>query len=390
MLTQDDCKQAAFSCTWASINGKPLSNEYYYDINQLNAGDLPPDYHNLGKTLGSSDCAGNEVRFAFTTTISPELKYMDDKSDIQCGNKLNNYRFYMREGLSWCNVIEMLNYGNSVAFHDVNTNDVNNVDSIIKHYDLSQKIILNRLSGRGCKTLAEPNGNKSYVTAAQSYTPIQTITAQAGTITLYPFKVNSDLQKLLLNRVFYNSPQEIKGVIASELQLRKEERAAVHVGVHGTDNTWTSFLLWLNDTYGKDGDNSVWFPSMEEYYEYNYYRTHGSVTKSVFNNTLKLTISLPSNQYFYYPSITLNLKNLKKENLVSVSSTDLVTGLSYGNYEGGMTLNIDCRQFLVLHATHFVEKYEKNKTDSNFKDAKYFIGMLKDSDKKSNLLNRVK
>ena len=29
LLTQDDCKQVAYCCTWAAINGKPLSNEYY-------------------------------------------------------------------------------------------------------------------------------------------------------------------------------------------------------------------------------------------------------------------------------------------------------------------------------------------------------------------------
>jgi hypothetical protein len=216
------------------------------------------------------------------------------------------------------------------------------------------------------------------------------MTAQTGTIELFPFKVNDDLQKKLLNRVFYNSAQDIKGIITTELQIKKEERTAIHVGVHGTDYTWTNFLLWLNDNYGKDGDNSVWFPSMEEYYEYNYYRIHGSVNKSVFNNSIKLIISMPSNQNFYYPSITINLKSLKKENIVSVSSTDQVTGLSYGNYQDGVMINIDCRKFLVEHATHYVEKYEKSKTDSNLKDAIYFIGMLKDSDKKQNLLNRIK
>ena len=53
MLTQDDCKHAAYCRTWAMINGKPISNsetypinpnphELYYDAAQLHAGDLPP------------------------------------------------------------------------------------------------------------------------------------------------------------------------------------------------------------------------------------------------------------------------------------------------------------------------------------------------------------
>lgn len=54
-------------------------------------------------------------------------------------------------------------------------------------------------------------------------------------------------------------------------------------------------------------------------------------------------------------------------------------------------LNIDCRKFLVEHATHFVEQYEKDKSNkSNKADAGYFVQMLKASTKKTELLNRVK
>jgi len=388
LLTQDDCKHAAYSCTWAAINGKPLSRQYFYDVAHLKAGDLPIDYYYLGKTLGSSDGAGNEVRFSFTTTLAPEFDWMDAKTEVDVGYKDDYFRFYMKSGLIWDNVIEMLNYGTGIAFHDVNTDAPNNLDTILKHYNVSQQIILNRLSGRGCKTLAEPNGNKSYVIAAQSYSPIQTMTAQAGAVDLYPFQVNDDLQKQLLSRIFY-TPEQIKAAIGEQLLLRKEDRAAIHIGVHGTDYSWAKFLLWLNDTYGKDGDDSVWFPSMEEYFEYNYYRIHGSVKKSVNNNTIILTISLPSGQYFYYPSITLNLGNLKIDNIVSISSSDQITGLSYGNYEGKTMINIDCRKFLSEHATHFVEQYEKSKTNSNFEDALYFVNMLKASDKKADLLKRI-
>lgn len=48
MLTQDDCKQAAYSTTWAAINGKPLSDNYFYNAGQLLWGDLPPDIRYLG------------------------------------------------------------------------------------------------------------------------------------------------------------------------------------------------------------------------------------------------------------------------------------------------------------------------------------------------------
>jgi len=57
------------------------------------------------------------------------------------------------------------------------------------------------------------------------------------------------------------------------------DRCAINIGVHSTDAFWTDFLLWLNDTYGKDGEDCIWMPSQEEYYEYNYYRMHGKIEK---------------------------------------------------------------------------------------------------------------
>lgn len=389
LLTQDDCKQAAYCCTWAAIHGKPLSNDFFYDAAHLKAGDLPPDIYYLEKTLGSSDGAGNEVRFSFTTTLAPELDWMNAETVVNLGFTDNYYRFYLKSGLVWNNVIEMLNYGVGIAFHDVETSDVNNPDSIRMHYEVAQKIILDRFSGRGCKILAEPNGNKTYVAAAETYDPIQVMTAQAGASTLYPFKVKDDLQKQLLERFFNDDPEKIKEPIVTQLKLKKEDRAAIHVGVHGTNYAWVNLLVWLNNTYGKDGDDSVWVPNMEEYYEYNYYRIHGSITKTVTNNVLKITVNLPSDQYFYYPSVTINLKGLKKENITSISSNNSVTGLSHGNYENGVMLNIDCRKFLLEHATHFVEQYEGNKTSSNLNDATYFVSMLKDSDEKRELLERI-
>ena len=389
LLTQDDCRQDAFSSTWAAINGKPQSFDYYYDFAHLRAGDLPPDCYCLGNTLGITDGAGNEVRFSFTTTLAPEYKWMNAEQSVNLGFKGNYFRFYMKSGLVWENVREMLNYGVGIAFHDANTEEVNNTDTLLKHFIASQKIIIDSLSGRGCKTLVEPNGNKTYVTAAQSYAPIQILTAQAEADILYPYRVGWDLNKMLVKRVFYE-PEQFKLAVEDQLKLDKKDREAIHVGLHGTGSSWIDILLWLNYKYGKGGDNSVWVPNLEEYYEYNYYRVNGFVKKTINNNELKVTVNLPSDKYFYYPSVTINVNGLKKENITSISSSDQVTGLSYGNYDEGVMINIDCRKFLLQHATKFVERYEKNRVKSNYEDALYFVNMLKNSDNKQNLLERIK
>lgn len=293
----------------------------------------------------------------------------------------------------------MLNFGVGIAFHDVMATDVYDPEDILSHYKIAQDIILNRLKGRGCKMLAEPNGNKTYVEAADKYPIIRTLTAQAGAKKLLPFKVKGDLEKVLIERVFYEPRPEsglttmdvIKPVVLEELRYDRQERTAISIGVHSTDTGWIDLFEWLNDTYGKDGDDSMWFTSQEEYYEYNYYQVHGTTEVNYEDEqTIKLTVHLPGQEYFYHPSVTVNLSGVKKEDIKHISSNDEVTGLSYANYENGIMLNIDCRKYLTEHAENFVKRYEANPTNASAKaDANYFVNMLKDSDKKTELKKRA-
>lgn len=392
MLTQDDCKPAAFSTTWAAINGKPLSNKYYYNAGQLYWGDLPPDIWYLSKTLGCTDGAGNEVRFSPTTTLAPDHNKMNDKAAIILNYQKDYGRFGLKSLLVWNNVRQMLNYGWGIAFHNVDVPNEGNADMILQQFPIAQDSILKHLDGRGCKMLAEPDGNKTYVTAAVQFKPIQTMTAQAGTVKLYPFQIKDDLRNVLIERWFNDSPNYFKPIIEEQLRKPKEERMAFYLGVHGTDIGWVNFLEWINDNYGKDGDDSVWFPSQEEYYEYNYYRTHGDVkVEKLDNHTIKLTVHLPAEENFYYPSVTVNLQGLTQADITAIETDDSVSGLSYANHDGGIMLNIDCRKYLAEHATHFVEQYEKDKSDATKRaDAVYFVSMLKESEKKTELLNRIK
>ncbi|WP_286735566.1 MULTISPECIES: hypothetical protein [Sphingobacterium] len=394
MLTQDDCKQSAFSMTWAAVNGKPIDRsdikrKYYFDIEHLEADDMPPNSFLLGKTLGSTDGFGNEVRFHFTTTLAPEWTFMNDPTVVKKGFTENFFRFYMKSGLRWNNVIEMLNDGNAIAFHDLNTAAVNNVDSLIKHFDLAQQITKKRLNGRNMKFLAEPNGNKSYLQAALGFPAIQTMTAQTAADKLIPYQVNSSLNQKTLARVFVNRAAEVEKLVNDAAAKNVGNREAVHIGVHETDQDWAQLLLWLNDTYGKDGKDILWFPSQEEYYEYNYNRQNSLISSRIDGNKLIVNVKLPNQADFYYPALTLNISGLDKNSIKSISSNDAVTGLTYGNFEKGISVNIDCRRFIRQHATHYVDRYLAKKSAANLLDAKYHVHALKDSDEKKKLLRAL-
>ncbi|WON96179.1 hypothetical protein [Sphingobacterium sp. UGAL515B_05] len=394
MLTQDDCKQSAFSMTWAAINGKPIDRsdikrKYYYDIEHLEADDLPPNSYTLGKTLGSTDGFGNEVRFHFTTTLAPEWDFMDAPTAVKKNFTENFFRFYMKSGLRWNNVVEMLNDGNAIAFHDLNTAAITNVDSLIKHFDRAQQITNKRLNGRNIKFLAEPNGNKSYLQAALGFPTIQTMTAQTGADKLIPYQVNYSLYQKTLARVFVNQAAEVEKLVNNAAAQDVANREAVHIGVHETDHDWAQLLLWLNNTYGKDGKDILWFPSQEEYYEYNYNRQNSLISSRIEGNKLIVKVKFPSLPDFYYPALTLNINGLHMNSIKSISSNETITSLTYGNFEKGISVNIDCRRFIQDHATQYVNRYLSKKSAANLLDAKYHINALKDSQEKKNLLNTL-
>ncbi|MDD3273077.1 MAG: hypothetical protein PHV46_03380 [Bacteroidales bacterium] len=389
LLSQDDSRQDSFSSTFAAINGRPIPiTEYYYDVEHLEANDLPPDTLSLCKTLGYTDGAGNEVRFSFLITICPEEEWMNVKPKITPGYTLNFNRFRMKSGLTYNNVREMMNYGVGIAYHDVKTKAVDNRDSVYSHILLSHNILMDTLKGRGCKTLVEPNGNKVYLDAAKMVPFIKVLTAQSGVNKIYPFQENSDLSQIPTWRRFILE-KDFRREYEDIIKIPKEQREAVALGVHGTRLTWANNFLWMNDAYGKDGDDSVWGPNLEEYFEYNYYRVNGNIEVKQINGKIDLKVHLPSAEYFYYPSVTVNVKGIKMVDVASIKSGDEVKGMSFADYDEGVMINIDCRKYLLEHATHFVEKYEKMGLKYLKRDAIYFVNMLKESPAKRALLSRL-
>ena len=88
----------------------------------------------------------------------PQRRVDGPRRDVNPGYEKDYYRFFMKRGLNWDEIKEMMNYGVGIAFHDVMAENVNDVEEIKQHYGIAQSKIQEQLAGRKCKMLARPNG----------------------------------------------------------------------------------------------------------------------------------------------------------------------------------------------------------------------------------------
>jgi hypothetical protein len=417
LLSQDDCHHSTYSSTWALFNDRPLNYNFYYNAAQLAAWDLPPNSFLWPKDVGSTDGAGNDLRFSFTFTLYPEGEDMESRIDVMKNYNRDYYRFFKKSALVWDNVREMLVYDNGIAFHNVGVHSisVSNEDSIHDHMVVAQSIIRDKLNGRGCKVLAEPDGNKAYLRAGMKFSDIRIMTAQNDDAMfrakeIYPFNDLEFTEKETMKRWFYDGGNERKLLsdIQQNLSLPFDQRRAIQVGVHGTGSIWIELFSEVSRMYGKGGDDSVWFTSIEEYMEYVYYRNNAKVEYlSVAPNELIVRLTIPRERDFWFSSLTLNIPGIKYEDIEDIDVCDAVKGLSFANYktsysggvyEGsdpdGVMVNIDCSDLLIANAKHFTLKQsieeEPELKEFYRNDALYFVAKLKNSRLKDSLLNLLR
>ena len=98
--------------------------------------------------------------------------------------------------LVWGNLQEMMNYGVSIAFHDLNLPDEDKTeDKLLAQFPVAQSMIREKLNNRTCKMLAEPNGDKNYIKAALRYDKIRTCVHKAELQNSIHFKKTEILNK---------------------------------------------------------------------------------------------------------------------------------------------------------------------------------------------------
>lgn len=392
--TFDDCTVMAYGKAFCTINKKWVDDSRYFHVDQTTTTGVIPN-----ETLAYTDGCGKERRFTFGVSIWPDMHsaYIDDFMNPRNKSVDKNYPH-----LVWNDVVPLIDFGCDLYFHDVNTNEDNSVNGIFKGLKSSQRITEEKL-GRKMKILARPNGNNDYITAGRQYEDIVFMTTEGITdIGVRPlvnieFDDKIDLKKAVQYRRNTERTPSVNELISD---IDNEAVSGNYTWIHDFSHGPADFQFILdlfttiNDKYGRNGKDCIWFATLDEVYEYNYIRNNCIIEKKVSNNILTLKFSIPSsdfpNELQFHRDFSILLTGTSIQSDAKISCGNNVYGLSYAKQgNNSWLININCNKSLLDKAERYTTIYEKECSNSAKEDALYFINQLKES-LRNTFENRIK
>ena len=336
------------------------------------------------KFLEYSDGTGIKHRFSTSVAIWPD--------------KFGTYDYSGGWSWPWITAKEMrmfYDFGYTPLYHDITgyTSDMSqeSFDAIV---NASAQEFLN-LTGRQPKILAEPNGDHTYLTFSQANPTINMLTAQSGDARIqyaYLFAENATLDK---NDITVKRDFNISATYATDLlnnltvmrnQLRADRKWLIgssHRPNPGYQMLETSnegeykLFTQIEELYGISGDDSIWFASVDEVYEY-WFMINNTVVSStqITPNSIKYTLNVAKLDNFWFRSLSCILTGLVGN--ITIISSDNCYGLSYANKAQDVLINLDFNPDLLAKVDKYMNILTDDVTNQQaLENAQYFVQMLK-------------
>lgn len=392
-INDDSC--SIWNNIFCLVNKKYVSNEigtdpwqhkpnwsfgFHYGMSQGiydSSGEIPD------KALEYTDGTGVKHRFATTVATWVDKLYDQDPEDRDA---------LYGPAMPWNSALEariMFDFGFTIGWHDVfNTGDVRNREIFNKR--ISEKSAeFKRLTGIIPKAMIEPNGEHDYIDYSILNPLLQFIIAQGGdnhVKTVYPFKEGFSLDKrnVTIQRIFaYGTDDEYVDDLMTRLQ---DARSRTDLSLvpwligsgHQCSKTLDSTLLRrIEAVYGASGDDSIWFPSVDEFFEYWFITSLATVVKDISGQKVKFTIYLPTSENFWFKSVSCLLSGITSIEGVTIVSSDNCNGESYAINDGKLLVNLDFNPGLLDKVERYVSEYESTGDIFDKEDASYLVQLLK-------------
>lgn len=327
---------------------------------------------------------GAGVKHRYATTVSA------------WGDKLKDQYIGQDVGIHWPWTSEKefklyFDFGFMCAYHDLIGYDINTVNTQ-EAFDkcmADTATLFKDYVGRVPKLMVEPNGDHKYLTFCRKNDIVQVITAQSGDKTImkaYPFTTDFTLSKMdiAIERLFaYGTNEQYKGDLLNILSGFKTatDKNKIYwlIGSAHRSDLWESELIAkIHELYGDIGDDSLWFPTLDEFFEYWYMRTNTLSVKTITDTGVHYKMYVPKGVNFFFRDLSVLVSGISSLEGVSVVSGDNVYGTSHAVNDGKLLINLDFNPLLMERVNKYVEAFEADyNKEYAYDDAYYFVQMLK-------------
>ena len=334
---------------------------------------------------------GAGVKHRYATTVSA------------WGDKLKDQYIGQDVGMHWPWTSEKefkfyFDFGFMCAYHDLIGYDIDTVNTQ-EEFDkcMSDTVALFReYVGRVPKLMVEPNGDHKYIRFCRGNDTVQMITAQSGDSSIrkvYPFKPDFSLGKedVTVERLFAygndmtadnDNPQYAQDLldILSGFNTATDRNTIYWlIGSAHRSSHWEAVLIRkIHELYGDIGTDSLWFPTLEEFFEYWYMRENTLSVKTVTDTGVHYKMYVPKGANFFFRDLSVLISGISSLEGVSVTSGDNVYGTSFAMNDGKLLVNLDFNSLLMERVNKYVESFEADyNAEYAYDDACYFVQMLK-------------
>lgn len=341
------------------------------------------------KPAQCTDGAGIKKRYATTVATWPD--------------KLKNQYIGQDFGyfLPWMSEKEFklfFDFGFMVAYHDLIGYDTATTDTQAKFDKCVEDSValFKEYIGITPKLMVEPNGDHKYITFSRVNDNIQVITAQGGDPSIkkvYPFSPDFTLSKnnVTIQRLFaygddmvYDNDnpqyaQDLLDILSGFNATENKESIYWLIGSTHRGSHWESvFIKNLHRLYGDIGLDNLWFPTLDEFFEYWYMRENTLSVKTVTETGVHYRMYVPKGANFFFRDLSVLISGVPSLEGVSVTSGDNVYGTSFAMNDGRLLVNLDFNPLLLERVNKYVESFEADyNAEYAYDDAYYFVQMLK-------------
>ncbi|MEI6033483.1 MAG: hypothetical protein WCS65_04260 [Verrucomicrobiae bacterium] len=369
--TMDDGVAGAYCRIFTAINKK-----WDDTLNFCHQGVSPSTGSMFEKTLGYTDGTGIEKRFAAGVAIWP-----------QAGNK-QMANFMLKEKppadwrdpyLKWYEIPLLLDFGFSVYEHNTATDDPKDVAKIAAGFVHCQEITRKELNGRGFKVLMEPDGNYAYCEASLLYPPIKMTCNQGrGNSRIHhPLTDEVEFEKTVIQRRFPTEKTPEEELAYCRKNHDDANPAWYHLSTHRPGQFMQDVLRMINDAFGKDGVDDIWFATCDEYYEYVFMRKHAAITVKPKGRQVSVSLTIPQGEDFYYNDLSLLVSGIKAPGRTDVSAGSNVNALSWAKAGEALLVNVGFNPLVLERAQRYTTRFEGSRLEGDREDALYFVSQLR-------------